>query len=367
MDDEAEPETGRGGEAERPHRAAEHAAGDDEGDGPVTTIDEFGRPTDLLDPPRSRIRRAFAASKGLIRLIYRDPEHISERLMIFASDRLSEESREWAAATQAAHPDQSKAKIAENLRTQSAHIARVDGAIAGTPFYIALVPGYLTYLVQEMRMTLRTAALYDRDPGSERVAAEMLALRRVHPDIDTAAASLSVVRATPIPEHPDTKRPLRTWIHSVYLLLVFGGFLSPSDADEAQRSRLRTILGLLIGAAMWVVTWVFPVTFMVMMAWGCESHSRQLGRRTQLFYGEERESVQAAIADADRRQDPGHDKRSLIRAVVLFLSVAVPIAFIAYVDHVRKTTGVNGLGALGALVALSLVIATLVISNRRAA
>lgn len=330
-------------------------------------IDAFGAPVNELEPPRRRIRRAYAASKGLIRLVYRDPEHVSERLMIFASDRLGAESRQWAAATQAAHPDQSKATIAENLRTQSAHIARVDGAIAGTPFYIALVPGYLTYLVQEMRMTLRTAALYGRDPGSEQVAAEMLALRRVHPDVETATASLAAVRATPIPEHPDTKRPVRTWIHSVYLLLVFGGFLSPSEADEAERSRLRTLFGLLIGAAMWVITWVFPVTFMIMMSWGCETHARQLGRRAQLFYAGEGETIAHAIAAARRRHDHGHDKRRVVRTAALFLSVVVPIAFIAYVDHVRKSTGVNGLGALGALVALSLVIATLVISNRRAA
>ena len=42
-----------------------------------------------------------------------------------------------------------------------------------------------------------------------------------------------------------------------------------------------------------------------------------------------------------------------------------PIAFIAYANHVRNTVGVNWLGALGAIVALSLVIATVVISNRR--
>ena len=49
----------------------------------------------------------------------------------------------------------------------------------------------------------------------------------------------------------------------------------------------------------------------------------------------------------------------------LVLSVAVPIAFIAYADHVRNTTGINWLGALGALVAASLVIATTVIASRR--
>ncbi len=332
----------------------------------IEVVGDVGE-ADEVEPPRSRLRRVFAASKALVRLVYRDPEHVSERLMIYASDHLSDESREWARRTLADHPEATKARIAEDLRIQSAHIARVDGAISGTPFFIALVPGYLTYLVQEMRMTMRTAALYGSDPGSERVAAEMLALRRVHPDVDTAAASLEAVRATPMPEHPDTKRPLRTWVHSVYLLLVFGGFLSPSEASEDERSRLRTAFGLFIGVALWVITWVFPVTFMVMMAWGCETHCRQLGRRTQIYYADEGESIAAAIAAADHREDRGHDKRAIVRSVVLFLSVAVPIGFIAYVDHVHKKTGINGLGALGALVALSLVIATLVISNRRTA
>jgi len=45
--------------------------------------------------------------------------------------------------------------------------------------------------------------------------------------------------------------------------------------------------------------------------------------------------------------------------------VAVPLAFIAYVDHLRKKVGFNWLGALGGLVALSLVIAIGVIASRR--
>ena len=36
--------------------------------------------------------------------------------------------------------------------------------------------------------------------------------------------------------------------------------------------------------------------------------------------------MDAAIATADRRQDRGHDKRAILRAVALFLSVIIPIA-----------------------------------------
>ena len=110
---------------------------------------------------------------------------------------------------------------------------------------------------------------------------------------------------------------------------------------------------------------MLPVTFMIAMAWGCETHARQLGRRTLLFYDGEAGSVLEAINDADERRDQGHDKRAILRTVAIALSVVVPIAFIAYIDHVRNTVGFNWLGALGALVALSVVIAIAAIANRR--
>ena len=51
--------------------------------------------------------------------------------------------------------------------------------------------------------------------------------------------------------------------------------------------------------------------------------------------------------------------------MLLVLSVAIPIAFIAFVDHERQSTGITPLTAVGGLVALSLVIATAVIATRR--
>jgi hypothetical protein len=325
-----------------------------------------------LDPapaaPHGRVHRIFAGSRDLLRIVRRDPEHIAERLTLYGVDRIAEESTEWARSARRKHPDTPRAEIAEELRLASARVARIDGAISGTPFLIALVPGYASYLWQELRMTMRTAALYDRDPRELRTAAEMLALRGVHPDVESAEAALLSVKATPMPERPTERRSLHTWVHSVYLVLVFGGFLSPSAAEPPKQGwvdRIRSAASLLLGAAIWVMTWVVPVTFMILMAWGCESHARQLGRRTLVFYDGEAASVSAAIALAQRRHDRGHDKRVILRGVALFLSVAIPLAFIAYVNHVRKTVGFNWLGALGALVALSVVIAVGVVASRR--
>jgi hypothetical protein len=257
--------------------------------------------------------------------------------------------------------------IAEELRTQSAQVARIDGAITGTPFLIALVPGYLGYLWQEGRMVLRTAALYGRDPGELETSAEVLALRGVHPTVDAAREALLEVRDRPLPEKPASRRPLRTWVRSIYVLLIFGGFLSaPSEArDESAHPWLKASFGFVVGATIWVLTWVFPLTFMIAMAWSCETHTRQRGRRALIFYDGEAETAQAAIAASRERQDRGHGKRASLRAAFLVLSVAIPIAFVAFVNHVRQSTGISWLAAIGTLVALSLVVATTVIASRR--
>jgi hypothetical protein len=318
--------------------------------------------------PKGYVRRVFTGSRALLRIAYRDPEHIAERLTLFAVDRLAVEETEWADAARRNRPDTPRAEIAEELRLTSARLARIDGAISGTPFFVALVPGYVSYLWQEMRMTMRIAALYGRDLRTLATAAEMLALRGVHPNVESAEAALTAVQATPIPDRPTERRSLRQWVHSVYLVLVLGGFLSPSAAEPPEQGwvdRLRSVASLVLTVAIWLMTWVVPVTFMILMAWGCETHARQLGRRALVFYDGEAASVDAAIGLAKRRRDRGHDKRTILRGIALFLSLAIPIAFIAYVQHVKRTVGFNWLVALGALVAVSLVIAVGVITNRR--
>lgn len=315
---------------------------------------------------RGRIAGAFSGSRQLIQLIRRDPEHIAERLTLYAADHLGEPSRQWAEDIRSSAPDMPAAVLAEELRIRTAKIARVDGAVAGTPFLLALVPAYVSYLWQEARMGLRVAALYDHDPRELRTAAEALALRGVHPSVEVAEAELLAVRARPLPPPPEHRLPLRTWIRSGRQLLVFGGFISPSSGPRPEGfvARLQVVGGLVAFAAMWIITCIFPLTFMVAMAWGCESHARTLGSRTLELYDGDAATAQAAIAASRKRRDEGHGLRQALRGLLLGLSVILPIAFVAFANHVRNTTGVNWLASLGALVALALVLAIGVASRR---
>ncbi|HEY6398743.1 MAG TPA: hypothetical protein VIX82_14945, partial [Solirubrobacteraceae bacterium] len=256
--------------------------------------------SDPPEPPGSgqgRVRRALSGWRALARIAYRDPAHVAERLTLYGAQHLGQPSLDWAQRVRDTRPDVARAVIADELRTQSAQVARIDGAIAGTPFLIALAPGYLGYLWQEGRMLLRTAALYGHDPRELETSATVLALRGVHPTVEAAREALLEVRDRPLPEKPATRRPLRTWVRSGYVLLIFGGFLSaPSDArDEQAHPWLKASVGVLFGTMLWVITWVLPLTFMIAMAWGCETHTRQLGRRALIFYDGEAETAQAAI------------------------------------------------------------------------
>jgi hypothetical protein len=325
---------------------------------------------DEVEPPRSlrgRVGQTLSGWRQLARIAWRDPEHVAERLTLYSARNIGEPSLEWAANAREKRPEESRAVIAEELRTQTAQVARIDGAVSGTPFLIALIPGYLSYLREEGRMVLRTAALYGRDPRELQTSAETLVLRGVHPTVDVAREALENVRDIPLPDKPTERRSLRTWVHSITVLLIFGGFISaPSDErEESAHPRLKATIGIGVGLAIWVTTWVLPATFMIAMAWGCETHARQLGRRALLFYDGDADSAQAAIAAAKAERDRGHDKRDLLRSALLVLSIAIPIGFVAYADHVHHSTGINWVGALGALVAVSLVITASVLANRR--
>lgn len=187
---------------------------------------------------RGYVRRVFSGTPALMPVVYRDPEHLAERLTLYAGDRIADEStcwvesarpatrcREtssisiWAASSSGKPPTPVLKATSASDRAPSAHVrarsppkspksygfaplARIDGAISGTPFFIALVPGYVSYLWQEMRMTMRTAGLYDRDLRALGTAAEMLALRGVQPNVKSAEDALISVKDMPVPRAP---------------------------------------------------------------------------------------------------------------------------------------------------------------------
>src|SRR3954468_9745469 len=166
--------------------------------------------SDRPEQPEGRwaaTRRRLKAPGALVRIVLRDPHHVPERLTIFAVDRQADAARTWAERARVAAPDSSPAALAGDQRGRTVGAPRIDGAIAGTPFFIALVPAYVGFLWQEARLHLRVAALFGHDPADPPVAADFLVLRGVRANAQQAVAELEATRATPLPP-PGARTPL---------------------------------------------------------------------------------------------------------------------------------------------------------------
>jgi hypothetical protein len=186
-------------------------------------------------------------------------------------------------------------------------------------------------------------------------------LRQVHPSVQDAEAALSQIAVSGPPAKPEQRRAVRLWIQSIRRLLVFGGFLGPAETKPRRgvRGWLRDAFGVAIAGAVWLVTWIFPVTFMIVMAWSCETHTRRLFARTLAHY-----SPNAVIHSFDPRSRAAANRFKLVGVVALGVSIALPIAFLALLIHLGDAALLSWGRALGALVAISLVFGMAIRGSR---
>src|SRR5256714_1489942 len=319
--------------------------------------------TDTQEPdPQGRWARTRAGLHlpgTLMRLVRRDPRHVPERLTIYAVEHQADEARAWAERARERAGDRSLGALADNQRRRTISTGRIDGAIAGTPFFIALVPAYVAFLRQEVRFHLRMAALYGHDPADPHVAADFLVLRGVHKDVDEAHTELEKVRATPLPP-AGVRTPLRSWYHAIVRVLVLAGFLGPPEEDGGKAQTLWTrvvdVVKLVVAGLIWALTWIVPVTFMIMMSWACESDARRFSHRVLTHYQQGQPDLAFAIATPDLKAG-GNRAVTAARAAVVLLSVAIPLALVAstLLKH-NGPLGINLPESLAALIALAVVI-----------
>ena len=279
--------------------------------------------------------------------------------MLIAQERLAAPSLEWAASAQAGRPDANTTELAEEMRTSAAHFARTNGALAGTPFLIALVPAYVSVMWEQARMVMRVAALNGRDPREPRFAAEVLSLRGLYETPDAAAEALSRLDSEKrVVSTTGARARLEAWVRLVYRILIFAGFVSAPEAgaDEAKPPRILRAFSFLFGLAIYLFTWVVPVTFMIAMSWGCENDTRTLGDRAMLYYGNAQTRETRGLRPGRLRiSEPGTRRRTLLRILLLVISLGIPLGLITVA--VAKPVEHAHLVSLAGFIGLAVVIA----------
>ena len=236
--------------------------------------------------------------------------------------------------------------VAEQLRTRTARFARTNGALSGTPFLIALVPAYVSVLWEQARMVMRIAALKGRDPREPAFAAELLCLRGLYATPEAAEAGLEELGTGPPGEVTGVRRRVVAWYRLVYRILILAGLLAGSGGEEDTRGRVRRTVELVVGGGLYLLTWVVPLTFMMLMSYSCENDTRGLGDRAMAYYGIPKTQGSSAVRSRGAR--PG------LRAVAFVLSLAVPFAIVAIAialptARVAAIAGVVGLAIVLAL------------------
>lgn len=316
--------------------------------------------------------RADAPSlpRELLRNLRRHPRQLPERLVLFAVQRLAEPTRAWAAAVRERLGDDEAALTARcaALVRETTTVSRVDGAVAGTPFFIALVPAYVAFLWGQARMLLRIAALRGRDPGDPAIAAELLALRGIHPTVEAAEEALRDLDEGVAPSRGWRER-LTVWTLLVRRILVLASFMSPASPEgDSRRLRPRQVLMGAIGTIVWLSTWVFPVTFMIVMAWSCERSTRELGALALDWYVPGATAEQAVEAGRlqrlRRRLGRVRSPRQLAWGIALGLSIAIPLLLIALSVSTRASPA-GWVRALAPIAGLAVVLALARALSRR--
>jgi hypothetical protein len=292
-----------------------------------------------------------AMPPGLVRALRADPDHAPELLMRFAVRRLGAPAARWAEEARARHPDATPAALAAGICDRTLWSSRLNGALAGTPFLIALIPAYVAVLWDEAWLVLRTAALFGHDVRAPGTTAELLVLRGIHPDVATAQAALDALERRP-------ERRLagggREWWRLGRRVLVLAGFLDPPDDRAARPPLVRRILVLAAAGVLYAITWLLPLTFMIVMAGTCATATGRTARAALDRYGP---PGVAGGAPPPRR----HRVRTLVLGAI---GGGLPIALVVWVNHQTQASPATGLRVVGALTGLSVVLALYGLSRR---
>lgn len=299
-------------------------------------------------------------TRALFRLVGRHPAHMPEYLVLFSVARQGPEIRAWVQRHGAVPGSPEYEELLDKLRRESVGFARLNGALAGTPLFISLVPAFLTVLSEQARMALRIAALNGKDPGAPERAAELLVITGVYPSVHQAAAGLKglSIKEPDREKGPRSRTPVSAWGVLVKQVLTLTGLIE-SSRGKPKPSRARQILDTVISIAAWAITWVIPVLFMLIMAWDCEKRTREVFDRALATYGEP--GAKGAWHEAMkkwRRQRP-------LRYLLVLLAVAVPFGVIGYAAE-TGASGTSWIRILAALLGLTVTLTLAAIAKRRA-
>jgi hypothetical protein len=155
-------------------------------------------------PPSRDDDGARALPRGLLHRLREDPLRAPEHVALAASERMAPDAAAWVAATRArlAVTDRELALMAKR---KHASLARMGGAATGVGGFITLIPDLVGLAWIQSRLVFFVAAAYGFDPHDPMRPAELLVLRDLYPDPQTARRALDGIGKTVAEAYVGTK------------------------------------------------------------------------------------------------------------------------------------------------------------------
>jgi hypothetical protein len=252
-----------------------------------------------------------------------DPQHASELALCAVLPNLSTHARRWHSSVSR---DKAPESRANSVVRRTTVVARRDGAVTGTSFYVGMPAAMASIYCHQLLMVLKIAALNGHDPADPARAAEMLVLRGRYPDVGTAAEALATLgrHDRPAADRGTIGQVVRQSLRSV------PGQVREKIAQARKKGPLAAVL-----AAVQLATYVVPFIGVPFWAASYARSTRQLGKKAVSFYSGSHDTLDPP-APADRALEAAWARLpSLPRHLLAILAAVALVLTVLFVAIAR--------------------------------
>jgi hypothetical protein len=284
-----------------------------------------------------------------------DPQHASELALCAVLPNLATHARRWHDAVTQEQAPETEGRANSVVRRTTA-VARRDGAVTGTSFYVGMPAAMASIYCHQLLMVLKIAALNGHDPHDPARAAEILVLRGGYPDVGAATEALATLG---VRDRPATDRGT---IGQVVRLSL--GSVPGKVREKLDQARKKGLLAAVV-AVVQIASYVVPFIGVPVWAASYARSTRQLGKKAVSFYTGAHETLgppapaDQALATAWARLPslPRH-LLLILAAVALVMTVLFVVIARTVVHHRggRFTLALAGIFVLGCYARLCYIL-----------
>lgn len=209
----------------------------------------------------------------LVRAIRRDPARAADLAVLYAWPHLVPEAERWRRRRDG-RAERNVDEVSRRLIRRTVALARRDGALAGTSFYVGLPAALASMYLHQLLMVLEIAELYGHDPADPARAAEILVIQGRY---DTPAAAAAALRTLGSPRTSSHR-------HGPVSAVIEAMSHVPSIIGLKVRSvRSGNVVSIVL-AVLQIVSYLVPVLSMPVCAASSAQATRRLGRSAREYY-----------------------------------------------------------------------------------